>query len=131
MAEKMKYSNFNKCQILTFLGYFHHANYTKGHFWGIIISFYLCYMARKIYILDHCSIDTVTAKYELCIISSCNVMSFEKWQFQLLVWTANIYTFLICHISFSNVARALKFCMWFYFVKRYISCKFHSCDLVN
>ena len=47
MAEKMKYSNFNKCQILTFWGYFHHANYTKGHFWGIIFSFYLCCMARK------------------------------------------------------------------------------------
>ena len=38
--------------------------------------------------------------------------------------------FSICQISFSNVARALKFCMWFYFVKRYMSCKFHVIRLI-
>ena len=50
-------------------------------------------MARKKNILDHCSIDTVSTKYELCIISSFNVMNFEKWQFQLFVRTAKIYVF--------------------------------------
>ena len=38
--------------------------------------------------------------------------------------------FSICHISFSHVVRALKFCMWFYFVKRYMSCKFHLIRLI-
>ena len=66
---------------------------------------------EKIYILDHCSINTVSTKYELCIISSFNVMNFEKWQFQLFVRTAKIYVFQSVIISFSNVARALKFCM--------------------
>ena len=44
--------------------------------------------------LDHCSIDTVSTKYELCIISSFNVMNFGKWQFQILVRTAKIHVFL-------------------------------------
>ena len=50
-------------------------------------------MATKKNILDHCSIDTVSTKYELCIISSFNVMNFEKWQLQLFVRTAKIYVF--------------------------------------
>ena len=52
----------------------------------------LLYGSKK-YILDHYSIDIVSTKYELCIISSFNVMSFEKCQFQLFVRTAKIYVF--------------------------------------
>ena len=71
-----------------------------------MFSFYLCCMARKkIYILDHCSIDTVSTKYELCIISSFNVTNFEKWQFQLFVQTAKIY---VCQFVISPFQMQLE-----------------------
>ena len=51
-------------------------------------------------ILDHCSIETMSTKYELCIISSFKVMNFEKWQFQLFVRTAKITFFNLSYLLF-------------------------------